>query len=115
MAYKIKEVGKVQQKARQHKVEYLYKDQYKVTSVESGRFYVVQANINKCTCDRQKFISKVNNGGVNACSHVQAVMAFKNSNYQLVARQSSQDISHLHRKTFNELAGDGVVLTGRKV
>lgn len=116
MAYKIKAVKEVQNKSKTHEVEYLgYRDVYRVKSSTSDRFYVVQANIGKCTCDRQRYISKVNNGGVNACSHTQAVTAFINKDYQLVARKADEDISHLHRKTFNELAADGVVLTGRKI
>lgn len=116
MAYKITDVKEVQKKAKGHRVEYLgYRDQYKVTSIKSGRLYVVSANINRCTCERQKYIGRERNNMTNACSHVQAVMAYKNNDYQLVARQTNEDVSHLHRKTFNELAADGVVMTGRKI
>lgn len=110
MARKITQVKTVYNKAKTHKVEYLYKDQYKVTSGNSGRFYVVSADKNRCTCDRQTFTKR---GHTNACSHVQAVFAHCQAQYQLVARQEGENVKGLKRKVFSGLESDGVKFTGR--
>lgn len=111
MAARIQNVKTVYAKAKNHEVTYLgYRDQYRVKSATSGRFYVVSADKNRCTCDRQTFTKR---GAVNACSHVQAVFKYRQSRYQLVARNEGEDVGYLHRKEFRQLERDGVVFTGR--
>lgn len=111
MAKKITNVIQVFSKAKTHEVTYLgYRDQYKVTSCVSGRFYVVSADKNRCTCNRQTFTKRDH---VNACSHTQAVFAYRQAQYQLVARKEGEDVKGLKRKVFDGLVSDGVLFTGR--
>lgn len=91
MAKPITQVKEVFKKAKTHEVTYLgYRDQLKVKSAVSGRFYVVSADSHKCTCARQDYTKR---GTVNACSHVQSVFRYRQVQYQLVVRNEGEDIN----------------------
>lgn len=99
MAYKIKRVRRVLEKARRNGVSRLREGVYLVTSATSGQKYVANLNLMKCTCERQQYIGE-RNGYVNACSHIQAATIHRwlEQGYHLVARATDDDVRHLHRK-----------------
>jgi len=84
--------------------------------VESGasgeRYHVRLSPIASCNCKWGEYRPRNTPSG---CSHVQSVIAFEAAadGYSVTARASSEDVSHLHRKT--QVIGNGIQVTLRRV
>jgi hypothetical protein len=123
MTRRITSIQPLLEKARACKVVHVRGNIYRVTSPTSNERYWVNLRDYSCTDPRQEYIGEENNY-INACSHVQAALIYRelHEGYWLVARAEDEDVRHYHQKLYpmhrmgNEIAGgDGVIFTGRRI
>ncbi len=111
MARDITNIKTVAKKAKKNTVRKGIRG-YVVTSSTSGKQYTVNLYpIASCNCEWAYYQPE---GKPVACSHVQAVVAFvaAEEGYTTVARASTEDVRHLHRKV--QRIGNGVKVTLRR-
>jgi len=105
----------LQSKSKEHAVEDLGNGIYSVTSGTSGKAYRVNVfgNGNQgagCSCDWAKYRPDSNKGQC-GCSHVIAVMKFREDGRRLAVWASMDDAKRQHAHIIN--LGDGLMLTSK--